>query len=116
MKTGYWRVLSRSWFLNVVSCRSQGALCNTHCLDCVQVREDIPRPTASPVFLSHDQDGVSPVVSPGVVCVAVSVAADVLVAGSEDGRMAVWNLTDRQLVHSLFGHTGLSESYCPSGH
>eukprot|EP00066_Takifugu_rubripes_P010060 XP_003977567.2 PREDICTED: NACHT and WD repeat domain-containing protein 1 [Takifugu rubripes] len=42
----------------------------------------------------------------GVVCVEVSVAADLLVAGSDDGRMAVWNLTDRQLVHSLFGHTG----------
>lgn len=37
----------------------------------------------------------------------VSVAADLLVAGSDDGRVAVWNLTHRQLVHSLFGHTGL---------
>lgn len=55
---------------------------------------------------SWDQDGVSPVVFPGVACVAVGVAADLLVAGSDDGRMAVWNLTDGQLVHSLIGHTG----------
>lgn len=34
-------------------------------------------------------------------------AADLLVAGSDDGRMDVWNLTDRQLVHSLVGHAGL---------
>lgn len=56
---------------------------------------------------SWDQDSISPVVFPGVVCVEVSVAADLLVAGSDDGRMAVWSLTDLQLVHSLFGHTGL---------
>lgn len=43
---------------------------------------------------------------PGVVCVEVSVAADLLVAGSDGGRMAVWNLEDRQLVHLLLGHTG----------
>uniref|UniRef100_H3CE26 Uncharacterized protein n=1 Tax=Tetraodon nigroviridis TaxID=99883 RepID=H3CE26_TETNG len=42
----------------------------------------------------------------GVVCVEVSVAADLLVAGSEEGRMAVWNLADRQLVHLLLGHAG----------
>lgn len=45
---------------------------------------------------------------PGVVCVEVSVAADLLVAGSDDGRMAVWNLADQQLVHLLLGHTGVS--------
>lgn len=35
-------------------------------------------------------------------------AADLLVAGSEEGRMAVWNLADRQLVHLLLGHAGVS--------
>lgn len=55
----------------------------------------------SPVLLTCD------LLFPGVVCLEVSVAAGLLVAGSDDGRMAVWNLADRQLVHSLFGHTGV---------
>lgn len=41
-------------------------------------------------------------------------AADLLVAGSHDGRMAVWNLADRQLVHLLLGHTGESPEPHPS--
>lgn len=34
--------------------------------------------------------------------------ADLLVAGSDHGRMAVWNLADRQLIHLLLGHRGVS--------
>lgn len=49
---------------------------------------------------------VTRTVFPGVVCVEVSVEADLLVAGSDGGRMAVWNLADRQLIHLLLGHTG----------
>ncbi|XP_040039870.2 NACHT domain- and WD repeat-containing protein 1 [Gasterosteus aculeatus] len=42
----------------------------------------------------------------GVLCVHVSVEAGLLVAGSEDGTVAVWSLADQRLVHSLLGHTG----------
>uniref|UniRef100_UPI0037E90AD6 NACHT domain- and WD repeat-containing protein 1 n=1 Tax=Semicossyphus pulcher TaxID=241346 RepID=UPI0037E90AD6 len=42
----------------------------------------------------------------GVLCMDVSVEAELLVAGSDDGVVAVWSLTDHQLVHSLQGHTG----------
>ncbi|XP_059197113.1 NACHT domain- and WD repeat-containing protein 1 [Centropristis striata] len=42
----------------------------------------------------------------GVLCVDISVEAELLVAGCDDGVVAVWSLTDQQLVHSLLGHTG----------
>ncbi|XP_078101592.1 NACHT domain- and WD repeat-containing protein 1-like [Sander vitreus] len=42
----------------------------------------------------------------GVLCVDVSVEAELLVAGSDDGGVAVWSLADQQLLHSLLGHTG----------
>ncbi|KAM9358458.1 NACHT domain- and WD repeat-containing protein 1 [Symphorus nematophorus] len=42
----------------------------------------------------------------GVLCVDISVEAELLVAGSDDGVVAAWSLADRQLIHSLLGHTG----------
>lgn len=45
-------------------------------------------------------------VSPGVLCVDVSVEAELLVAGSNAGVVAVWSLADQELVHTLLGHTG----------
>ncbi|XP_039667435.1 NACHT domain- and WD repeat-containing protein 1 [Perca fluviatilis] len=42
----------------------------------------------------------------GVLCVDASVEAELLVAGSDDGVVAVWSLADQQLLHSLLGHTG----------
>ncbi|XP_031731172.1 NACHT domain- and WD repeat-containing protein 1 [Anarrhichthys ocellatus] len=42
----------------------------------------------------------------GVLCVDVSVEAGLVVAGSDDGMVAVWSLADQRLVHSLLGHTG----------
>lgn len=48
-------------------------------------------------------------VSPGVLCMDVSVEAELLLAGSDDGVVAVWSLADQQLIHCLLGHTGQSE-------
>ncbi|XP_068176521.1 NACHT domain- and WD repeat-containing protein 1 [Antennarius striatus] len=42
----------------------------------------------------------------GVLCVDVSRRAGLLLAGSDDGAVAVWSLGDQQLVHFLLGHTG----------
>ncbi|XP_034564229.1 NACHT domain- and WD repeat-containing protein 1 [Notolabrus celidotus] len=42
----------------------------------------------------------------GVLCLDISVEAELLVAGSDDGVVAVWSLIDQQLIHSLMGHTG----------
>ncbi|XP_070817792.1 NACHT domain- and WD repeat-containing protein 1 [Chaetodon trifascialis] len=42
----------------------------------------------------------------GVLCVDLGVEAELLVAGSDDGVVAVWSLADQQLRHSLLGHTG----------
>ncbi|XP_033996817.1 NACHT domain- and WD repeat-containing protein 1 [Trematomus bernacchii] len=42
----------------------------------------------------------------GVLCVDLNVEAELLVAGSDGGVVAVWSLSDHQLVHSLLGHTG----------
>uniref|UniRef100_A0A671VJS9 NACHT and WD repeat domain containing 1 n=1 Tax=Sparus aurata TaxID=8175 RepID=A0A671VJS9_SPAAU len=42
----------------------------------------------------------------GVLCVDVSVEAELLLAGSDDGVVAVWSLADQQLIHFLLGHTG----------
>ncbi|KAI3369162.1 hypothetical protein L3Q82_026115 [Scortum barcoo] len=42
----------------------------------------------------------------GVLCLDVSMKAELLVAGSDDGMLAVWSLADQQLIHSLLGHTG----------
>lgn len=53
--------------------------------------------------------GLPVVVSSGVLCVDVSVEAELLVAGSDEGVVAVWSLSDQQLVHTLLGHTGQSE-------
>ena len=39
----------------------------------------------------------------------VSVEAELLLAGSDDGMVAVWSLADQQLIHCLLGHTGQSE-------
>lgn len=39
----------------------------------------------------------------------VSVEAELLLAGSDDGVVAVWSLVDQQLIHFLLGHTGQSE-------
>lgn len=39
----------------------------------------------------------------------VSVEAELLLAGSDDGVVAVWSLADQQLIHFLLGHTGQSE-------
>ncbi|KAM7387824.1 hypothetical protein PAMP_024037 [Pampus punctatissimus] len=41
----------------------------------------------------------------GVLCVDVSLEAELLVAGSDEGVMAVWSLADKQLMHTLQGHT-----------
>ncbi|KAM6921186.1 NACHT domain- and WD repeat-containing protein 1 [Xenentodon cancila] len=40
-----------------------------------------------------------------VVCMDISVGARLLVAGSDDGIVAVWGLEDNQLQHTLQGHT-----------
>uniref|UniRef100_A0A3Q3KHV7 NACHT and WD repeat domain containing 1 n=1 Tax=Monopterus albus TaxID=43700 RepID=A0A3Q3KHV7_MONAL len=45
----------------------------------------------------------------GVLCMDISVEAGLLVAGSDDGGVAVWSLRDQQLIHTLLGHTGQSE-------
>ncbi|XP_054451988.1 NACHT domain- and WD repeat-containing protein 1, partial [Anoplopoma fimbria] len=42
----------------------------------------------------------------GVLCVDVCMEAGLLVAGSDDGMVAVWSLADQRLVYSLLGHTG----------
>ncbi|XP_034737989.1 NACHT domain- and WD repeat-containing protein 1 [Etheostoma cragini] len=42
----------------------------------------------------------------GVLCVDVGVEAELLVAGSDAGVVAVWSLADKQLLHLLLGHTG----------
>lgn len=39
----------------------------------------------------------------------VSVEAELLVSGSDDGVVVVWSLADQQLIHTLLGHTGQSE-------
>uniref|UniRef100_A0A3Q1HHR0 NACHT and WD repeat domain containing 1 n=1 Tax=Anabas testudineus TaxID=64144 RepID=A0A3Q1HHR0_ANATE len=41
----------------------------------------------------------------GVLCLDISVEADLLVAGSDDGGVAVWSLRDQQLLHTLLEHT-----------
>ncbi|XP_015232013.1 PREDICTED: NACHT domain- and WD repeat-containing protein 1 [Cyprinodon variegatus] len=41
----------------------------------------------------------------GVLCLDISVALQLLVTGSADGMVAVWDLSDRQLVHALQGPT-----------
>uniref|UniRef100_A0A3Q1GBL4 NACHT and WD repeat domain containing 1 n=1 Tax=Acanthochromis polyacanthus TaxID=80966 RepID=A0A3Q1GBL4_9TELE len=41
----------------------------------------------------------------GVVCVDISTGMKLLVAGSDDGVVAVWSLADKQLIHTLLGHT-----------
>ncbi|XP_008285789.1 NACHT and WD repeat domain-containing protein 1 [Stegastes partitus] len=41
----------------------------------------------------------------GVVCVDISIETKLLVAGSDDGAVAVWSLADKQLIHTLLGHT-----------
>ncbi|XP_044216744.1 LOW QUALITY PROTEIN: NACHT domain- and WD repeat-containing protein 1 [Thunnus albacares] len=41
----------------------------------------------------------------GVLCVDVSLEAELLVAGSDEGVVAVWSLADKQLIHTLQGHT-----------
>ncbi|XP_060890060.1 NACHT domain- and WD repeat-containing protein 1 [Labrus mixtus] len=42
----------------------------------------------------------------GVLCLDLSVETELLVAGADDGVIAVWSLADQQLVYSLIGHTG----------
>lgn len=39
----------------------------------------------------------------------VSEEAELVVAGADDGAVAVWSLSDQQLVHTLLGHTGPSD-------
>ncbi|XP_075997595.1 NACHT domain- and WD repeat-containing protein 1 [Genypterus blacodes] len=41
----------------------------------------------------------------GVCCLHVSPEAELLVAGSDDGVIAVWSLADMTLTHTLLGHT-----------
>ncbi|CAI5639334.1 unnamed protein product [Oreochromis niloticus] len=41
----------------------------------------------------------------GVVCMDISVVTKLLVAGSDDGVVEVWSMLDKQLVHTLLGHT-----------
>ncbi|XP_069376011.1 NACHT domain- and WD repeat-containing protein 1 [Paralichthys olivaceus] len=42
----------------------------------------------------------------GVLCLDVSVEAELLVAGLDDGVVMVWRLSDQQLLHTLLGHSG----------
>ncbi|XP_029285414.1 NACHT domain- and WD repeat-containing protein 1 [Cottoperca gobio] len=42
----------------------------------------------------------------GVLCVDISVEAELLVAGSDGGLVVIWSLADQQFIHSLLGHTG----------
>ncbi|XP_055363953.1 NACHT domain- and WD repeat-containing protein 1 isoform X1 [Betta splendens] len=41
----------------------------------------------------------------GVLCMDVSVEAELLVVGSDDGGVTVWSLRDQHLLHSALGHT-----------
>lgn len=38
----------------------------------------------------------------------ISVVLRLLVAGSDHGVVEVWSMLDKQLVHTLLGHTGES--------
>ena len=38
----------------------------------------------------------------------VSVEAELLVLGLDDGVVMVWRLSDQQLLHTLLGHSGQS--------
>lgn len=58
------------------------------------------------MYVVNDVAVVTVLVSSGVTCLDVSVEAELLVAGSDDGVMAVWSLADKQLIHTLLGHTG----------
>lgn len=49
-------------------------------------------------------------VSAGVLCMDLSVEAELLLAGSDHGEVAAWSLTDQQLLHLLLGHTGHAAS------
>ncbi|XP_060934041.1 NACHT domain- and WD repeat-containing protein 1 [Limanda limanda] len=42
----------------------------------------------------------------GVLCLDVSVEAELLVLGLDDGVVMVWRLSDQQLLHTLLGHSG----------
>ncbi|KAM3876292.1 NACHT domain- and WD repeat-containing protein 1 [Diretmus argenteus] len=41
----------------------------------------------------------------GVVCLDVGLETELMVTGSDDGLVMAWNLADRQLIHTLLGHT-----------
>lgn len=38
----------------------------------------------------------------------ISMVTKLLVVGSDDGVVEVWSMLDKQLVHTLLGHTGES--------
>ncbi|KAF0041595.1 hypothetical protein F2P81_005127 [Scophthalmus maximus] len=81
------------------------------CSQCEEWLLTTPEPVLVPQCSFLQQPGGAlqhtlPGLHGGVLCVDVSEEAELVVAGADDGAVAVWSLSDQQLVHTLLGHTG----------
>uniref|UniRef100_A0A3Q3BE57 NACHT and WD repeat domain containing 1 n=1 Tax=Kryptolebias marmoratus TaxID=37003 RepID=A0A3Q3BE57_KRYMA len=107
----YSELLARLSSLSTSCLTMIGQLCN----QCENQLQTSPEPVLIPKnsFLQQPGGPLQHTLSAshgGLVCVDVSAAVQLLVSGSEEGVVVVWSLVDYQLVHTLLGHTGESDS------
>ncbi|XP_047198879.1 NACHT domain- and WD repeat-containing protein 1 [Hippoglossus stenolepis] len=81
------------------------------CSQCEEWLLTCPEPTLIPKcsFLQQPGGALQHTLSGlqgGVLCLDVSVEAELLVLGLDDGVLMVWRLSDQQLLHTLLGHSG----------
>ncbi|XP_075340638.1 NACHT domain- and WD repeat-containing protein 1 [Odontesthes bonariensis] len=102
----YYELLARLSSLGAAFPAVIGRLCS----QCAEWFRTCPEPVLIPIssFLPQPGGALQHTLSAlhgDVLCLDVSAALRLLVAGSEDGVVAVWSLVDKQLVHTLQGPT-----------
>ncbi|KAM4807933.1 NACHT domain- and WD repeat-containing protein 1 [Rhinophrynus dorsalis] len=103
----YTEILARLYFFQLSCPTLIGELCQ----QCITWFVKYPHPTLIPICGFFQPPG-GPLQTTltgfkqGVTVMELSLHQDLLVVGSEDGTIIVWNIKDIEVIHTLTGHTG----------
>ncbi|KAG8454860.1 hypothetical protein GDO86_001182 [Hymenochirus boettgeri] len=100
-------ILSRLYFFQL-SCPT---LIGEMCQQCISWFDNYPHPTFIPVcgFFQPPGGPLQTTITgfkQGITVMELCSENDILVVGSEDGTMIVWNIKDIEVIHTLTGHVG----------
>ncbi|KAG2463912.1 NWD1 protein, partial [Polypterus senegalus] len=80
------------------------------CLQCCDWLQKCPNPSMTPLcgFFQPPGGPLKTTVT-GITAVEACCESSLMIVGSEDGQMIVWNLEDVEVIHTLTGHKGQVE-------